>query len=278
MIIDWDDAYANMAHISGGEEFPPRWATLAAAFREAIPASRLRADIAYGAGVRHRLDLFLPEGEARGLCVFVHGGYWMAFDKSTWSHWAEGAMRRGFAVTLPSYTLAPEARIAEISREIGAAITHAATLVPPIRLAGHSAGGHLVTRMACRDTPLAPDVSNRIRHVLSISGLHDLRPLLRTAMNSKLQLDADEAQAESACLLGPLPGIDLTCWVGAAERPEFIRQNTLLANIWTGFGLETRAVVEPGLHHFDICAALAEPDSALTKALTGDDGWPSEIG
>lgn len=276
MIVDWDDAYANMAHIPSGAEFPTRWAALAAAFRASLSTNRLQTDIVYGPKERNRLDLFLPAGEAKGLCVFVHGGYWLAFDKSTWSHWAEGALRQGFAVALPSYTLAPEARIAEITREVGLAISHAAKLVAgPIRLAGHSAGGHLVTRMICRDTPLAPDVASRIRHVLSISGLHDLRPLMRTAMNAKLRLDADEARAESACLHEPLPGIDLTCWVGGDERPEFIRQNALLANVWTGLGLATREVAVPGLHHFDICAPLADPGSPLTAAFTGDDGWPS---
>jgi arylformamidase len=33
-------------------------------------------------------DLFLPEGTPAGLAVFVHGGYWKAFDRSVWSHLA----------------------------------------------------------------------------------------------------------------------------------------------------------------------------------------------
>jgi arylformamidase len=276
MITDWDDAYANMPNIPGGAEFPARWATLAAAFRAQLPKERLRADIAYGSAERNRLDLFLPESAPRGLCVFVHGGYWMAYDKSTWSHWAEGALRRGFAVALPSYTLAPDAYISEITHEVGLAIEQAAKLVRgPILLGGHSAGGHLVTRMMCKDTPLAPEVTSRLRHVLSISGLHDLRPLLKTTMNAKLQLDAPEALVESPCMQTPLPGIPLTCWVGAAERPEFIRQNALLANIWSGLGNATRAVVAPGLHHFDVCAQLSDPTSMLTAAFTGEDGWQS---
>src|SRR3546814_5563195 len=52
-----------------------------------------------------------------GLAVFVHGGYWMAFDKSSWSHLAAGAVARGWAVALPSYTLCPEARISDRSEE-----------------------------------------------------------------------------------------------------------------------------------------------------------------
>ncbi|MCH8169275.1 MAG: alpha/beta hydrolase, partial [Proteobacteria bacterium] len=50
---------------------------------------------------------------------------------------------------------------------------------------------------------------------------------------------------------------------------EFRRQNALLANIWTGFGVDTRAVEEPDRHHFNIIDGLTEPDSPLTEALLG---------
>jgi arylformamidase len=181
------------------------WAPAAEAFRAGL-GQRARLDVAYGPAPRNRLDLFLPEEAPRGLAVFVHGGYWMAFDKSAWSHLAAGALAAGWAVALPSYTLAPEARLAGITQEIAAAIAHAATLVPgPIRLAGHSAGGHLVSRMACDGAPLDAAVRARLAHVLSISGVHDLRPLRATQMNGTLRIDAAEARAESPALLDPVP-------------------------------------------------------------------------
>lgn len=273
MITDWDDAYANRAHIPGADAIIATWAPSAEAFRQSL-GSRARLDLAYGPAPRNRLDLFLPEGAPKGLAVFVHGGYWMAFDKSVWSHLAAGALAAGWAVALPSYTLAPEARIAAITREIAAAIGHAARLVAgPIRLAGHSAGGHLVTRMACADAPLDPAVRARLAHVLSISGLHDLRPLRATAMNGTLGLDAAEARAESAALLDPAPGTRLTAWVGAAERPEFLRQTDLLASAWALPGIATRAHHDPLRHHFDVIAGLADRLHPLTRAFTGDDGW-----
>jgi acetyl esterase/lipase len=52
--------------------------------------------------------------------VFVHGGYWLRFGRGDWSHLAAGPVARGWAVALPSYTLAPAARIAAITAEIGA--------------------------------------------------------------------------------------------------------------------------------------------------------------
>ncbi|MFD1327485.1 alpha/beta hydrolase [Mycoplana ramosa] len=271
-IEDWSDAYTNGAHIAGGDRWPAAWVEPAHAFRLALSAAgRAKIDLAYGDGERQRFDLFLPEGTPKGLVVFVHGGYWMAFDKNTWSQFAAGSVSRGYAVAIPSYTLCPENRIADITAEIGMAIAAAAAEIDgPILLTGHSAGGHLVSRMVCETSPLAPAVRARIRHVVSISGVHDLRPLMRTAMNATLAIDEAEAQAESPALLRPMADARITCWVGGAERAEFRRQNALLANIWTGLGATTASVEEPDRHHFDIIDGLADPDHPLTRTLVGE--------
>lgn len=264
MITDWDDAYSNSAYIEHAANYPKLWAELAAQFRAEAHAE---LDIAYGAGERERFDLFYPAGTPKGLAVFVHGGYWLAFDKSSWSHLAAGAVAQGYAVVLPSYPLAPQASIPEITQKMTQAISKAASLISgPIQLAGHSAGGHLVTRMICQDSALLLELQQRIKSVVSISGLHDLRPLLNTAMNTKWQLDATTVLQESAALQLPLSNIPVTCWVGALERPEFLRQNDLLANIWTGFGIDIRAHREAGRHHFDVVADLADADSGLVSA------------
>ncbi len=264
--MDWDDAYANGPHIPGADDFPPRWQRDAAAFRDTL-GGRVR-EVRYGDAPAERVDLFLPEAAPPGLVVFVHGGYWQRFGRRDWSHLAAGAVARGHAVAMPGYTLCPGIRVSGITRQIGAALARvAAEFDGPIRLAGHSAGGHLACRMLCADAPLPAAVAARMENAISISGVHDLRPLLRTALNDALRLDAGEARAESPALLEPRDGVRLTCWVGAEERPEFVRQNGLLANIWAGLGAETAAVEQPGRHHFDVIDGLADPDSPLMQAL-----------
>ncbi len=269
MITDWDDAYANGDYIADAGSYPGMWAKQSGQFRETLlNANRAELDIAYGDGPREKYDLFLPDGTPKGLVVFVHGGYWKAFDKSSWSHLAHGAVAKGWAVCMPSYVLAPDARLSQITRQVATAITHAAKRISgPVHLAGHSAGGHLVSRMVSETSPLSPAILARVENTVSISGLHDLRPLLQTSMNDVLGLDDDEAVVESAALLRPALPCSITCWVGADERPEFVRQNDLLANIWTGLGASTRAVHAPGKHHFDVIADLADPDSDLTACL-----------
>ncbi|MEM8872148.1 MAG: alpha/beta hydrolase [Pseudomonadota bacterium] len=268
-ITDWDDAYANRDHIEDAETYVTRWPQDAAAFRaDLLGQGRAELDLAYGAGTRNRFDLFRPEKIPEGLVVFVHGGYWRTFDKNVWSRFAAGPLNQGWAVAMPSYTLAPEVPIDTITDEIGAAIEEAAAQIPgPIRLAGHSAGGHLVTRQVCADTALSPAVLQRIQHVVSISGVHDLRPLLMTTMNDDLRLDVISAAAESPALLVPVDGARVTVWVGGDERPEFVRQSTLLANIWTGLGADMTQVKEPDRHHFDVIDGLLEGGSDLTYSL-----------
>lgn len=268
-ITDWDDAYANGIHIPGGEAYPGKWAELAGEFRANISAaSRAELDIPYGPAERNRVDLFHPEATPRGLVVFVHGGFWKAFDKSSWSHLAAGPLAHGFSVAMPSYSLCPAVRVSEIAEEIGAAIAETAGRVDgSIRLAGHSAGGQLVTRMVCRNTPLMADAVERIDRTVSISGVHDLRPIIKTEMNEVLRIDRMEALKESPALLEPIGETRLVCWVGAGERAEFIRQNALLASIWKGLGAATASIEEPDRHHFNVVEGLAEPDHPLTCTL-----------
>ena len=268
-VKDWDDEFANSAYIEGAEAYPDRWALKAQAFRDKmVDAERAELDVVYGDTPREKFDLFLPKDGPKGLTVFVHGGYWMAFDKSYWSHLACGAAESGWAMCLPSYTLAPDASLGEMTVQIARAISVAAASVGgPICLSGHSAGGHLVTRMVCRGASLDKDIQTRIKRVVSISGLHDLRNLRHTKMNEMLKLSEQDAIAESAALQDPIESADVTCWVGGDERPEFVYQAKALNEAWGSSKVNLH--VENGRHHFDIIDDLAKPNSVLCAVLTG---------
>ena len=264
-MAELDDAYANAAHIPGAADYPPRWERAAEALREGLIEQGLAdLDLAYGDSPRHRFDLFHPGAEPKGLMVFVHGGYWLRFDKSVWSHLAAGALSHGWAVAMPSYDLCPQVRIADITRQVAKAVTASAAMVAgPIVLAGHSAGGHLVTRML--QPGLLPDaVALRLRHVLSISPVSDLRPLMRTSMNADFKLDDASARAESPALMVERLPVPVTIWVGADERPVFLDQARWLAEAW-GCG----HVVDEGRHHFDVIDALADGHSGMIGRLLG---------
>jgi len=271
-IFDWNDAYANGVNIPGGDRWPSLWADVSGPFREHMAIEgRAQLDVEYGPRPRNRMDIFLPKGEPAGLVVYIHGGFWRLLDKSFGSHLAAGPLAHGYAVAMPSYTLTPEVRVTEIGREIAAAIERAGSMVKgPILLTGHSAGGQLATRMVTATSPLGRETAARVNNVVSISGLHDLRPMVRLNYNNDIRIDDAEAEVESPVLLRPMDGTRLICWVGQAERSEFVRQSELLANIWTGLGASTAFYAEPDKHHFNIVDGLAYADHPLTLALVAE--------
>ncbi len=260
-MAELDDAYANAAHIEGADAYPPRWSRQAASFRDALGA-QARLGLSYGPSERMAFDHFLPEGEAKGTLIFVHGGYWLKFDRSWWSHLATGALAQGWAVAMPSYDLCPSVRIAGITQQIAQAVMAIADAgTGPISITGHSAGGHLAARMLAPGM-LPEAVRARLAHVVPISPLTDLEPLLRTSMNADFGMDAGMARAESP-VHQPAPDVPVTVWVGGAERPAFLDQAQWLADAW---GCDH--VVVPGEHHFNVIDALTDPASDLIRRLT----------
>jgi len=253
---DPDRDYLNGDFIPGAADYPASWAAKAVAFRAAL-GNRVEEGISYGPGARQRLDLFLPEGPVRGTVVFVHGGYWKAFDRSLWSHLAAGPLARGFRVVMPSYTLAPEARIAAMTVEI-ATVCRWATDLGSVVVTGHSAGGHLAARMGCADQRVD------VRRVVPISPLTELGPLRATSMNAVLGIDEAEAASESPARMALGAGVAAHVWVGAAERPAFLWQASVLAEEWS-----CPWTADLGRHHFDVIDALEDPASPLCEVLLG---------
>lgn len=260
--METDDPYAISVHIPGADQLPAEWSARSEEYRKRLSVlGRARLGLMYGHGARETLDLFLPEGSPKGLFVFVHGGYWRSFDRSYWSWLAEGMRAHGYAVAMPSYDLCPRVRISDITRQVATAVTVAAhEIAGPVRLAGHSAGGHLVARMLAPGM-LPDDVAERIAHVMPIAPLTDLRPLIASPMNADFQLDEVSAAAESP-VLQPAPSVPVTIRVGDAERPALIEQSQWLADAW-GCALN----ILPGMHHFHVIDALADPDSDAVKQL-----------
>lgn len=247
--------YQNSAFIAGGDAYYPRWQAKAAAYRDALCA-RARLDIPYGPAARQAFDLFMPQAQPKGLMVFVHGGYWLACGREDYSHLAAGAVARGWACAMPSYTLAPEGRIAAMTQEVASAVRAASALVPgPVVVTGHSAGGHLSARMGCADVDMP------VARVVPISPLADLAPLMQTDMNDGLKIDAAEAQAESPARHGLKAGCSAHVWVGGQERPAFLWQARTLSEAWAcGW------TVDPGRHHFDVIDGLEDAGSPLMDA------------
>jgi arylformamidase len=260
---DFEAEYNNRARVPDHADYILGWHRDAAAYRT---ESRGELDIAYGPGSRHVLDIFHPpSGDMSGpIVLFIHGGYWQAFDKSSFSHLARGANERGLSVAIPSYDLAPEASLDRIVSGIEAAADFIMERTGrAIVASGHSAGGHLATWLMVR----GPGQQRRpIRAAMPISGLFDLVPLVPTSINRALGLSIEEAQHLSPINRQPPNGGHVTAFVGEDESLEFRRQSAELVSSW-GTSAVTNLHAVSRTHHFNVVAGLTDPNDILVEML-----------
>ncbi|HET7098418.1 MAG TPA: alpha/beta hydrolase, partial [Casimicrobiaceae bacterium] len=201
----------------------PRWLEYyPAASAEARAELAPHLDLRYGTGAKETLDLFVPSGRAHGTFVFIHGGYWRAFDKSDFSYVATPFVAQGLAVAVVNYDLCPDVSIATIVGECRRAVAwvaregagHGAN-TSRIVVGGHSAGGHLTAMLFATDWSAHGFAEAPIVGGVSLSGLHDLLPLVQSSYNVDLKLDDAEAARQSPVFLAPRTHAPLVLAVGA---------------------------------------------------------------
>jgi acetyl esterase/lipase len=259
-----DVAYNNTAAVGVAkrEEYVADWMKRSDVVRRTAGA---RIDLRYGAGDRHRVDVFPCGRSAAPTLVYIHGGYWQMNDKEPYAFLGEGLLPAGFNLAVIEYTLAPAVRLDEIVREVRGAVAWAIDHAKehggdPARVfvSGHSAGGHL-TAMAMTDTRVAGGVA--------ISGIYDLEPIRLNYLNDKLGLDAAEADRNSPLRHLPSSAAPLVVTVGLGELPELIRQSEEFADAWQRRGLRGAYLPVARHDHFSILEELARPDGAILTAL-----------
>jgi len=238
---------------------------------EALRArGRCELDQRYGAGPRCLLDVF-PAGAGAPVLFFVHGGYWRALAKSDVSFIAEPFQRAGITVVMPGYDLVPAVRVGDIVKQVRAAFGWVIDKIAPRRIvvAGHSAGGQLAAMLALDQ---AERGRGPIVGLVGVSGVFDLRPLLRTSINSDLALSRDAAAGASPLLrlraLRPAaPLMPLLAVVGGDETQGFKLWSSDFAAAWHARGAPATLVEPVGRSHFTILDALAEAEGEVPRAV-----------
>jgi len=253
----------------------PRWfAHYAKTSADARAQFSPRLDLRYGPGPKETLDLFVPASGATATFVFLHGGYWRALDKSDFSYVAPAFLAHGIAVAVVNYDLCPDVAIStivdECRRAVAWLVREGSLLganVDRIVVGGHSAGGHLAAMLLATDWRAARLARDPLGGAVSISGVHDLAPIVLFSYNVDLKLDAIEAARLSPVRLRPQSGVPLLLAVGAAETSEFLRQTTLLWNAWPANRPpgDAAPLLVRGRDHFAVIADYADPDSELTR-------------
>jgi arylformamidase len=268
---DVERGYNNRAAVPDHPRWFERWAQSS---REARERYAPRLDVRYGPHPKETLDLFLPAGRPRGTLVFIHGGYWRALDKGDHSFVAGPFVEQGLAVVVPNYDLCPDVGIGTIVEEMRRCVawlahegTRLGARAAPLVVAGHSAGGHLAAMMLATPASGFGAGSHPVAGAASVSGVHDLRPMVLFSFNTDFRLDEAEAVRLSPALMAPATPAPVLAAVGADETSEFVRQTRLLWDAWpvNRPAGETAPLVVPGRHHFSIVHDYADADSDLVR-------------
>lgn len=139
-------------------------------------------DQVYGSHERHRLDMYLPEGAAKGVVVYVHGGGFVRGDKNLdgvfYANIGQFFADAGFASVIPNYRRAGEAVWPAGAQDVQSAVqwvheqrTRISETPLPIFIMGQSAGASHVASWffdeAARGGPRAA-----VNGVLLMSGFY----------------------------------------------------------------------------------------------------------
>ena len=266
-----DRMYNNRALVPDHEEHFARWRRASERVRD---EGECVLDVPYGPSPLQALDVFPAPRPHAHTVVFIHGGYWRSLDKADHSYVAPTFQESGACVVMPNYDLCPAVTIPEITMQMVRALMWTWKNVATyggdprrITVVGHSAGGHLAAMLlACewrRVDPAMP--KDLVTKALSISGLYDLVPVGRTPfLRDSLRLTEADAVRASPALLPAPEGATLFTVAGALESPEFLRQNTLIRQAWGGGCVEVCEEM-PGLNHFNVLDALAQPGHVLQE-------------
>jgi len=267
--INYEAEYNNRARVPESVDIKLRWNSASMAARQTL---RCALDQSYGDGLRQRFDLFLPDDgdESTPHVIYIHGGYWQRGDRKDYSFIATELVARGMAVSIPSYTLCPQASVVQIIEELRGFVQQAwRWLGRRAVVVGHSAGGHLAAALLATDWSRVPDVpADLVPVAYAISGIYDLAPLIHTSNDDALRLSEDTARAASPLFWKPPPPERvLVAAVGGAESQEFLRQSLELVSRWAEAGVKAECVVVPGKNHFTILDELARGESAMVARI-----------
>ncbi|HEY3688170.1 MAG TPA: alpha/beta hydrolase [Streptosporangiaceae bacterium] len=263
-------------------------ATLLPVSAEAAPAaapSTVAARTGAGDGPRHEVTYFYGSEPQNMLDAYwhtakrpqpailiLHGGYWVAGDKSAWQRAARWFADRGYAVFSANYRLAQQAPWPAQRDDTLAAIayikSHAAEFdLDPGRLAvlGSSAGGQIAT-----DIGTYGSAAKRIRGVVALSPVAAPYQAYLDGSGTDVTKRRKRLRRTAAKLAGCRPGPSSACWstwysmtpknrVTAGDVPMFIAfsrddlvsptEGLGLRDALRQHGLQARLTVVPGAYH-----------------------------
>nr|ALQ52681.1 kynurenine formamidase [Nilaparvata lugens] len=213
--------------------------------------------------------------------VYIHGGYWQYLTKELSAYCVVPLHEAGVRVVVPDYDLAPNVSLSIIVQEVFELATFIMKMakedgVRDVWFGGHSAGAHLSSMLLSTEllSKLDDDSKAIFRGLFLISGVYNLKPLLRTTVNDALNLTEKELSK-----LSPMSSIDdqvknhlnksfnLVVAVGENDSPAFQQQSRDFHEVLSRRGIASKYIFVEEVDHFEIVENLSKVDYKLTKEL-----------
>ncbi|TKK68888.1 alpha/beta hydrolase [Ilyomonas limi] len=263
-----DNQYNNRLHVPDFATYIERWDTWSEAARQKHSYIK---DIRYGDHPGECLDIFPSGKQGSKVLIFIHGGYWQLFDKTTFHFVAAAFLPYDITTIVVNYPLAPAAAMDDIVASCRKAVRWLQQHLvdynadpQQVYIAGHSAGAHLATMLMSKESGV--EIAPFIKGMCLLSGLYNLIPLQLSYVNAGLGMDKGTAIRNSPFNLQAVQTCPLLVAIGGAETDEFKDQSRELYNYW-----KTKTPVQlvelGGLNHYSILDALVDENTSLHKAM-----------
>ena len=235
---------------------------------------KFEKDLIYGITIDETLDLCLAEVDDSPLVIFIHGGYWQLLSKNDCLFPAKDFFDEGISYCSIDYTLAPHANIDEMIEQCIRAVQWLYQSAikygydeKKFFLIGSSAGAHLAAMTMLTDWENYDLPDDIIKGCTLLSGVYDIRPIVKTYINEPLNLDM-----QTASMLSPLFKVrshtaNLIISWGENETNEFKRQSIEFDKKWKACGNTSHLLEVKGNNHFDIVFNMMKKDCALRELI-----------
>ncbi len=238
--------------------FAETFAAMEAHNKRAVANFECRIDVTFGDAPGEKLDLWPGRGGSPVL-LFIHGGYWRAFDKNMFRFVAERFVEAGACVVLNNYDLCPNVTMDEIARQNRAAVswiyknaTEIGCDPGRIHVTGHSAGGHLTAMLMATEWEEHGLPFDVVNGAVPLSGLFDLEPLRISYLNRDLRMDRTEARRNSPVHHVPKWMPPTVVAVGGGETDEFRRQSRIYTDACRAAGFNVSYLEVGQLDHVHV--------------------------
>jgi acetyl esterase/lipase len=224
--------------------------------------------VAYAAGPRHAMDIYLPakgEGPAP-VVVFFYGGSWRSGDRATYQFMGRSLAACGAIAVIPDYRVWPEIGFPGFLKDAAASVAAARATAAqyggdPSRLflMGHSAGAYIAAMLALDPAYLAAagvDQRTALAGVVGISGPYDFLPLRDPVLEEIFAPVGPRTQPITYAANASAPMLLLT---GATDTTVYPGNSERLAAKVREAGGRADVIVYPGIGHIAPAAAFAAP-------------------